>query len=116
MEILKNVDILELVTIHVYRGDPTHDDPMPYRVMIESLDKGKKVVFDEKALQTMNYHLTEKAQQFQDGRDPRVKDYIQEFVGRMVSELAKNGLVVLEDVGDEKEDPYANLRKFPVRS
>lgn len=116
MDIIKNVDILELIRIHVFQGEPTREDPMPYRVMIESLDQSKKVVFDEKALSIMNDKLTERAQLFEDGRDPRVTDYIQEYVSRMVSELHRNGLVELQEIGDVKEDPYASVRKqHPTR-
>jgi hypothetical protein len=111
MDILKNVDILELVRIYVYPGEPTREDPMPYRVEIQSIDPKKKVVFDEKALSVLNHRLTERAQEFDDGRDPRVVDYIKEFVGRMLSELSRNGLVVLDDISDEPEDPYAAVRK-----
>lgn len=115
MDIIKHVDILELIRIHVFRGEPSRKDPLPYMVEIEPLDKTKKIVFDEKALEVLNRKLTEKAQTFEDGRDPRIKDYIQEFVGRMVSELARNGLVGLEDIGDAPEDPYAHIRKQGVR-
>jgi hypothetical protein len=111
MHILKNVDILDLVRIHVYKEKPTREDPLPYRVFIESIDSSKRIVFDEAALNILNQKVTERSQAFGDGRDPRIQDYIKEFVGRMVSELGKNGLAVIEDIPEGSEDPYATLRK-----
>ena len=110
MQILKNVDILDLVRIHIFRGQPTKGDPLPYRIEIQSIDESKRVIFDESALKVLNHRLTENVQKFDDGRDPRVRDYIEEFVGRMLTELYRNGLVELEEIPDSPDDPYADVR------
>lgn len=111
MQILKNVDILDLTRIHIYLGQPTREDPLPYKVFIEAVDQTKKVVFDEDALKILNQKITDRVQQFDDGRDPRVVDYVKEFVGRMLTELYRNGLVELEDIPEGSDDPYAEVKK-----
>jgi hypothetical protein len=114
MGILKNVDISELIRIHVFRDKPTPQDKMPYRVVVESLEKDKRVVFDPDALKVLNQKVTENAQRFDDGRDPRVAEYIKEFISKMISELHRNGLVVLENIPDGPEDHYASLRNIKL--
>lgn len=106
MQVMNKVDILDLVHIHVFRIPNT----ARFEVQIEAIEKNKNVIFDEDALKIMNQKITEKAAQFE-ARDPRAKDYIQEFVGRMTSELYRNGLVALDIVTDEPDDPYADIRK-----
>lgn len=111
MQVMNKVDILDLVRIHVFRLPNTPS----FEVEIEPLDKNKNVIFDEDALRVMNEKVSEKAAQFE-ARDPRAKDYIQEFVGRMTSELYRNGLVSLEVVTDEPDDPYVDMRNKFKRS
>ena len=111
MQILKNVDILDLTRTHIYMGHTSKEDPLPYKVFIEALDPTKKVVFDESALQILNNKVTERVQQFDNGRDPRVVNYIKEFVGRMLTELYRNGLVELEDIPEGSDDPYMEVKK-----
>lgn len=105
-QIMKHVDILELIRVHVFRVPNT----ARFEVEIESIDKNKNVVFDEDALRIMNQKITEKAAQFE-ARDPRAKHYIEEYVARLTGELHRNGLMELEEVPDEASDPYADLRK-----
>ena len=108
--ILKHVEFLDLVRIHVYRAPPEKNDKFPLRIEFEPLDKTKKIVFDETELKKMNEILTEKAQQFHPS-DPRLKMYIEEFAARVVTELYRSGLVELIENGDSPENPYAHLRK-----
>jgi hypothetical protein len=105
-QIMKHIDVLELIRIHVFRIPNTPR----FEVEIESIDKNKNVVFDEDALRIMNQKITERAAQFE-ARDPRAKTYIEEFIARLTSELHRNGLMELEEISDEPSDPYADLRK-----
>lgn len=108
--ILKNVDFLDLVRIHVYPGQPHPTDRHPFRIEFESVDKTKRVVFDESSIRKMNEILTEKASQFHPS-DPRVRGYLEEFAGRLASELYRNGLVELDDIPDAPDDPYTQAKK-----
>lgn len=108
--LLDNVGFLDRVRIHVYPGKPNPGDNYPFRVEFESLDNTKKVVFDESSLKRMNEILTEKASQFHP-TDPRLRGYIEEFVGRLTTELYRNGLVALEEIPDAPDDPYASVKK-----
>jgi hypothetical protein len=100
------------VRIHVYKDAPSREDPVPYRIFVEAIEKGKRVVFDSDALRVFNHRLTENAQRFDDGRDPRVKTYLEEFASKMISELARNGLIIIEDLPDASDDPYAAVRNM----
>jgi hypothetical protein len=110
IDILKHVELLDKVRIHIYRGQPTKDDLCPFRIEFECLDASKKLVFDESALATMNQKLTEKAREF-NPNDPRFAKYLEEFSGRFTNELYRNGLVEIVDIPDAKEDPYTAVRK-----
>lgn len=113
--ILDHVDFLDLVRIHVYKDMPSPGDMFPFRIEFECLDQTKRIVFDEHEFKKMNQILTEKAQQF-NPKDPRLPDYLQEFSGRLASELYRNGLCEFEDIPEGKEDPYAFARKIhPLR-
>ena len=105
-QIMKHVDILELIRIHVFRIPNTPK----FEVEIECIERDKNLVFDEDALRVMNHKITEKAAQFE-ARDPRAKNYIEEFVARLTSELHRNGLVELEEVPESAPDPYADMRR-----
>jgi len=112
MNILNHVDILDLVEVKVFKGMPTMADPAPVRVMVEAKDRGKNVVFDPDALKTLNEKISEIViGRRLDIKDPNTFKYIEEYVARMVSSLYKNGLLILEDVPEASEDPYADLRK-----
>ena len=104
------VDILDLINIEVYPGMPTQADPAPIRVEVTALDKTKNVIFDTDALRVMNERITDRARQI-DIRDPKLMKYVEEFIGRFVSELGRHDLVVLEDAPDSPDDPYATVRK-----
>lgn len=104
------IDILDLINIEVYSGMPTQADPAPIRVEITALDKTKNVIIDTDALRVMNERITERAKTM-DIRDPKLKKYVEEFVGRLVSELGRHDLAVLEEAPDSPDDPYVKLRK-----
>lgn len=114
-DLLNNVDFLDRVRIHVFPGKPHPGDLYPFRVEVQSLDESKRVIFDEAALKKMNQILTEKASQFHPN-DPRVRGYLEEFVGRLITELYRNGLCDLEDLPDQPDDPYEKLRKTFARN
>ncbi len=108
------VDILDLISVTVVRLPPASpQDLAPISVELIPHEEGKQVVVDETALATLNANLSEKAKQLElDPRNPQTFSYLQEFVGRMVSELYRNGLVELEDVPEGADDPYHKVRKW----
>lgn len=108
--ILANVDILDLVVINVFKGTPTLQDPSPFVVTVDPLDQTKKVVFDPSALKVLNDKLTEKIAG-SDAKDLNTVGFIKEFAGKMISGLYKNGLVIIEDIPDAVDDPYAEAKK-----
>lgn len=106
------VDILDLIRIIVVRGQPRHDDPCPVDVFFEPYDKTKNVWFEERALKTLNESITEHVRSNNlNVRDPNTFKYIEEFVGRMATNLYKNDLVGLEDVKEEQSDPYSAAKR-----
>ena len=108
INIMKNVQFSDLVRIDIFEVQPRN-----FVVNLECIDKTKKVIFDTDSLKVFNHKLTEKCQQMV-ADDPKTRLYIEEFTARMVNELYRNGLVGLEDIGEAKEDYYADLRKqFP---
>lgn len=108
VEIMNHVDIAELVKVHVYR--PNVYKPGILNVSLEPLEEGKRVIIDEDAKKTLDRVLTEKCQEFEDARDPKVAKYIEEFVSRMIIEWHRNGLMIIEDIPDAPDDPYAAAR------
>lgn len=105
MEIKGKVSVADLVTLtvnHVGRGHMMVD--------IIPLDKSKRVVFDPDALKAMNEKIVEKVREF-DIRDPRAKQYIEEFVWRMLPEMDRCGLMVVEDIPEAPDDPYQAIRR-----
>lgn len=104
------VDILDLVDIKVFPGMPTQADPAPIRVEVTAIDRTKNVIFDTDALRVMNQRITERAREL-DIRDSRLMRYVEEFVGRLISELGRHDLVVLEDAKESPDDPYVEARK-----
>jgi hypothetical protein len=100
---MKNVNIADLVKIQIYQGRSAFD------VQIECLEKGKNIVFDEKALETFNHQLTDRCKGMSIG-DPKTQKYIEEFVFRMITELHRNGLVELEDMKEQDDDQYKKVR------
>jgi hypothetical protein len=109
MNILKHVDILSLIEITLINPNPMR--PGQFEVQIDAIEKEKQVVIDSGALRAFNNILYEKCQQFDDARDPKVRTYIQEFVSRMCIEWHRNGLLIIEDIPEADEDPYAAVRK-----
>lgn len=109
--ILKHVDLLDLITVNIFRGQATVGDPNPYVISVVPLDQTKRVVFDADALKALNNKLTEKIHG-KNPSDPNTISYMKEFASRMISELYRNGLVLLEDIPDAKDDPYEQARKM----
>jgi hypothetical protein len=107
MDIIKYVDILEFIDI-VLTINPLN--PKDIEVNLEAVEKGKHVVVDADALKTLNGLLTNKCKEFE-ARDPKTKTYIKEFVAKMCSEWHRHGLLVIENIPDAEEDPYAAVRK-----
>jgi len=114
MQILKHVDVLDLIKIKVY--NPSVYVPGAFAVEFEALEKGKVVVVDTNELQKLNRIVTERAQTFEDARDPKVKEFIKEFVGRMCSEWYKVGLLVIDEPSDAPVDHYEQAKKTVAQS
>lgn len=110
MEVLKHVDILELITINVFR--PNIYKAGDIHVELEALEKGKVVVVDEDELLKLNEALTNKCQEFNDAREPKVAKYIEEFVARMCSDWHRMGLLIIEDAPDTPDDPYKKAKEM----
>ena len=111
MSVLNNVEILDLINIHVY--NPNVFVPGEIRVDFQPIEKGKRVVIDSDAVKTLEEILKERANdKFDDARDPKVKKDIEEFVGRMCIEWHKSGLLLIEDVPDAPSDPYEQAKKM----
>lgn len=109
VDIMKNVQFSDLVRIEVFEITPRN-----FSVNFDCIDKYKKVVFDEGSLKVFNNKLTEKCRQMVSS-DPKTRIYISEFAARLSDELYRNGLCEIVDVGEAKEDFYADLRKqYPV--
>ncbi len=105
MNIMKRVDILDQVKVMVTQ-------PMPgnFAVSFEPYDRKQHVVIDEKAKAVMDEKITEKAKALV-AKDPNTKEFIREFAGRLLSELYRVELAILEDVPESPTDPYADIRK-----
>ena len=110
MQIMNQVDILDLIKIIVYR--PEMLKAGAFQVDLESLDKSKRVVLDEDAVKSLNEIITDKCQQFDDARDPKVAKYIEEFVAKMCSGWHRCGLLELEPIPDEPEDHYKRAKQI----
>jgi flagella basal body P-ring formation protein FlgA len=105
MDIMKHVSILDQIRIFVFQNTPEN-----FEVTFECLDETKNVVVDQKALKELNGQITERTKNLS-AKDPRSAKYIEEFVARMLEALHKNGLVEIVDITENKQDPYADLRK-----
>lgn len=109
VNILTNVDISDLITVNVYKGNPLPGDPCPLTVTVDPIDQTKRVVFDTDALKTMNAKLTEKIRG-SDPKNPNTAQYIKEYVTKMVSGFYKNGLLIIEDMPEAPDDPYKEAK------
>ena len=107
MNIMKQVDVLELMKVNVCRSNVY--EPGDIQVELEALEKGKVIVVDEDELKKLNEVLTDKCQSFE-ARDSKVNKYIEEFVARMCSEWHRMGLLVIEDVKEAPSDPYKEAK------
>jgi len=110
VDILKNVEINELLKIEVF--NPNVYKRGEIQVSIEAVEKGKKVIIDEDASRTLEEILKERANNnFADVRDPKMKKDMEEFVARMCVEWHRNGLLIIEDIPDAPSDPYEAAKK-----
>jgi hypothetical protein len=108
MDIMKQVDIMDLITI-----EATVDRYGHLFIDFVSLDQTKRVVMDESVSRKIEDFVTSKTLGKSKG-DTKILDYVKEYAGKMASESYKNGLLVLEDIPDEPEDPYAKHRKLGI--
>jgi hypothetical protein len=107
---LKHVDIIDLVTINIYRGPSVPGDVNPLTVDISPIDPTKRLIWDTDAIKTLNTKLTEKIAGTELNH-PNTVQYITQFAGSMLSELYRNGLVLFEDLPDSPDDPYAEAKR-----
>jgi len=106
--IMNHVDFLDLVKITVTRFPNSGQ----FKVFVEAIEKNKKVIFDEDALRTMNNKITEVCKEKKlSALDPNTVGYIKEFIEKLVSELARHGLIELVEYEDQPDDPYAKIRQ-----
>jgi len=112
--IMKNIDLLDLVVVNVFKGVPSREDPFPLVISIDPLEQHKRFVIDSSAQEMLNNKLTQKLRG-SDPRNPNTITYAKEFVSKMISELHRSGLCFLEDIPDAKDDPYSDLRKLLKR-
>jgi hypothetical protein len=109
-DVLKHVSILDLLVVNVFRGMPSKEDPYPLAISIDPLEQTKRFVIDESAQKVLNQKLTEKLQG-SDPRNPNTIEYAKEFVSKMLEELHRSGLCLIEDMPEASEDPYDFVRK-----
>ena len=109
--ILKNVDISDLIVVSVFKGKPTKGDSNPFVVTVDPIDSTKKGVFDESSLSVLNSRLTEKVRG-SDSTNPNTVQYIKEFATLIVSEFYSNVLLEIVDFPDSPCDPYEEANKL----
>jgi len=102
---MESVDILDRIHIIVFQHTAGHFD-----VTFECREKDKQIVLDSKALATMEQKVMDLCRD-KNAADPNTRGYIEEYIGRLLTEYHKLGLAVIEDVPDAPSDPYQALRK-----
>jgi hypothetical protein len=110
-DILKNVEISDLIVVNVFKGKPMPGDPNPLMVTVDPIDSTKKVQFDSSALTVLNARLTEKVRG-SDVTNPNTIQYIKEFATKMAAEFYRNGLLEIVDIPEAKDDPYEEAKKL----
>ena len=108
MNIMDHVDVLDLIRINVIQ--PNIMDKGAFQIDLVALAPDKRVIVDPDALAVLEARLLEKTQEFKSIKDPRLVRYIKEFTGKMCSAWHRNGLLVLEDIPEASDDPYAAIR------
>ena len=106
--ILKNVDILDLVNIIVQRD--YNSTIGKFNISIVPLDETKRFYIDSFSKKVLEDKILERTSNLS-VFDDKTKFAIQEFAGRYISEIYKHELCGLEDIPEAKDDPYADLRK-----
>lgn len=109
--VLKHVDILDLVVVNIFKGLASKEDPYPLVISIDPLEADRRFVIDSDAQKVLNDKLSEKLKDA-DPRNPNVIQYAKEFIGKMISELHRSGLCFIEDMPEAKDDPYADAKKL----
>ncbi len=104
-DIMNHVDILDQVKVIVTQ-------PMPgnFAISFEPYDVTKQVIIDSSAHEAMNQQITEKAGG-RSAKDPNTVEYIKEFAGKLLSELFRTQLAILEEIKDAPKDPYESFRR-----
>lgn len=102
--IMDSINILDRIDILVMQNVPGH-----FNVTFECKEKGKRLVFDPKALATLKEKVNHLVQG-KNANDPSVRGYIEEFVGRLIDKLHNVDLCAIEDLPDAPDDPYEKVR------
>lgn len=102
---MDSIPLLDRVDIHIFQPHPGH-----FNVDFVCKEANKQLTFDPKALSTLQEKVYEKAKD-KPANDANTRGYIEEYVGRLITEYHKHGLCVIEDIPDAPDDPYAALRR-----
>ncbi len=97
-------NFLDLIKISVMQPFPGQ-----WQVQVDPIDPRKQFVIDTDAKNVLEQKVVERCREY-DTFDPKVRTYIEEFVARMIEELEKRGMCLLEDAKDPHSDPYNGLR------
>ena len=112
VNIMNRVDIADLITVKAFTPNAFRLDKID--IDIQPVEPNKKVVIDCDALTRYNQIVTQKAQELcrKGLKDySKLRMFLEEMTLRMCSEWHRNGLLILEELPDGPEDPYAESRK-----
>lgn len=104
MDIMKHVDILDLVEVVI-----VVDNYGSMSIDFLCREPNKRVVIDENAKIKIERDIASKLVG-KSKNDENALGYAKEFAGKMLSALYQNGLVELEDIPEAPDDPYKSLR------
>lgn len=102
---MESVDILDRVDIMIFQPSPGN-----FTIDFSVKEQGKRLVIDEKALQTLQNKLNELTVG-KDASDPNVRGYMEEFTGKLLQQYHKVNLAMIEDMPKEIVDHYEAFRK-----
>src|SRR3990167_10752782 len=108
-DILKNVDILDLINISVEKGQLQNLGKL--NVNITPIDNTKQFFIDEKVKKTLEEEVCKRSGGLPIS-DTKTLIFVEEFVAKMISELYRHDLCGLENIPEPNEDPYKDLRKI----
>jgi hypothetical protein len=107
VHIMDSVDILDRIDILLFQPVPGH-----FTVDFTCKEKGKQLVIDSHALNTMQAKITALCVERElSANDAKTRGYIEEFVGRLVREYHKADLAIIETIPEGIDDHYKHLRK-----